>query len=199
MTLKEFVNSPESALGSEILEMTKDGTDPETARRLVERYMQNKDVIRLKTDVYYRVRSVTLKRNADGEPEVYLERDCLKSPRDVPEWQKTFDLIAESGDTPKGEPQDKPPVSFDGGFILRWAYFQNKTPLNPYFVDGCDIVSRYGKGDNAIRKNHYYFLSRNEHGVSIRRDLSRSPRKEKGKESDSDGRESEAVASVAGK
>ena len=196
MNLKELVNSGNSVLGAELQTLMNDGSDPETAERLTERYM-DKGVDRVKRDVYYRVNSVVTKKSENGEPEVYLERDCLKSPREIPDWQQTFDLVGESGDAPKGAETGKTPVSFDGGFILRWAYFQNANSSHPFFIDGCDIVSRYGEGDNAIRKGNYYFLSRNEHGVAIRRDLSRSPRKG-GKEEKNNGAESEAVPAATG-
>ena len=180
MQLKDLVNSEESALAEDILAMIKDESDPETAHRLTERYVTPSDgTKRIKGGVYYRVRRIRANRNGTNLDEVYLERDCLKSPRDIPENWRNFDLVNASGDVSKGCKPQKEPTSFEGGFILRWAFWQNSASSNPYFIDGCDIVSRYGVGENALRRNIYYFLSHNEHGVSVRRDLARSPRRER--------------------
>lgn len=190
MELKNLVNSEESYLAEDIRAMIKDGSDPETAYRLTERYLSPSDgTSRMKDGVFYRVKRTTTNRNGTRIDDVYLKRDCVKSPRDIPVNWQNFDLVGASGDVSRGNKPTKKPTSFEGGFILRWAFWQNASSSRPYFIDGCDIISRYGVGDNALRRNIYYFLSRNEHGVSIRRDLTRSPRRENGqtKGSENDG------------
>lgn len=161
--LKEIVNNKMSYVGDDIIRWVKDdaesGTDYEKdiASRLMER-LQLDGKPRIKSDIFYRVNHKKIdKLHIDT---VYLTRDRVKSPRDIPHELQTMDLVNESDGK----------RSFAGRTIRDWACWQNSSASNPFYMDGSDIVTTYVCGKYPIRDDKKYFLTHNSHGVVLRRD-----------------------------
>ena len=171
MKVNEAINSRVSVLGKDLLEWIKSDKSTKTEEeRTISSKLYHKYVVdrngepknKIFPNVFYYVNY-----NNRLNPDVYLAyivRDNTKSPRHIPEHLVNLNII----DTRE---------SYKGSLIAEWAYFQNGDSNNPYYIEGCDIVTQYLESDCPIRKNISYFVSKNSKGVvKIFRDTEKSPR-----------------------
>lgn len=162
--LAEVINSNNSLQGKEIVSRIRadmdggDGYEKEIASRLCERLQLDRPKSRVKPDVYYFVNHK--KVDERGIDTVYLTRDRVNSPRDIPHELQVMDLVKESNGK----------RSFAGKTIRDWACWQNSSASHTFYMDGNDIVSTYIYGEHPIREDRKYFLTRNSKGVVLRRD-----------------------------
>lgn len=167
----DFLNTNESVKGQVILDFidtrdTLEGLDKEVADELYFKYIvdpdgQPKRHIKIYPDVYYYVN-----RNNRMQPAiyaVYIVRDQLKSPRHVSKEVAEKNLV----DTNE---------SYMGREIKEWAYFQNGSAENPFYVQGCDLVTKYFENQYPLRPSVYYFINNTSNGLKVFRDTSKSPR-----------------------
>lgn len=178
--LSGIINTNESALGSVIMDWvsscgsrearaTLSEDILEVSRAIYYKYMvdsQGKPKSKIYPDVFYRIR-VKHPAPTEDTPEpravIYIVRDKSKSPRGIPAHMAELDLCSSD-------------QSFKGSLIAEWAYFQNGSAANPFYMDGCDIISKYLETEHPLRQNVYYHLERTKHGVNVFRDLHMSPR-----------------------
>lgn len=166
----ERINTNQSVLGSDLLEWIAAGKDTKTEEErvvcgklyykyVVDRYGGSKS--KIYPDVYYYVNY-----NNKLNPSVYLAyivRDKTKSPRKIPESLVTLDLVSSM-------------ASYKGSLIQEWAYFQNGSSENPYYLEGCEIVTHYLEGNHPLKPTVYYYVNRTSKGIKVFRDLEKSPR-----------------------
>lgn len=164
------VNTNISMLGSELIEWinsdksTKTEQEQVITSKLYHKYMvdrEGKPKNKIFPDVYYYVNY-----NNRFNPDVYLAyivRDKCKSPRKIPDSMAALDLTASND-------------SFKGAFIQEWAYFQNGSSENEFYMEGNEIITKYFECDHPLRSQVYYFVSRTSKGIKVFRDLDKSPR-----------------------
>lgn len=170
MTVSERINTNQSILGEELLDWIKSDKSTKTEQeqlissKLYHKYVVDRDgneKQKIYPNVYY-----YLNYNNKFNPEVYLAyivRDKVKSPRKIPEGLAKLDII-ESND------------SYKGSLIQEWAYFQNGSSNNDFYMEGCEIVTHYLEGAHPLRSNVYYHVNRTSKGIKIFRDTDKSPR-----------------------
>lgn len=173
LNLEEILNSNKSVLGQEIIDWinsdksTKDEYQRGISNKLYHKYLfkkPNDTKPKIFPDVYYYVNY-----NNHLNPDMhiaYIVRDKAKSPRRIPDSLIALNIV-DSHD------------SYKGSIIQEWAYYQNSSSENPYYMDGCDIVTKYLESSHPIHKGVYYYANRMENGsIKLFRDLKKSPRKE---------------------
>lgn len=175
--MESLVNTSVSLLGKDIIEWihsdksSKSEKEQIISSKLYHKYIvdrEGKPKAKIFPNVYYYVNY-----NNYTNPEVYqayIVRDKVKSPRKIPDNLIQLNIFEGNN-------------SFKGTLISEWAYYQNGSSENPYYMEGCDIVTQYLESEHPIRKNIYYFVSKNQKGqIKIFRDLDKSPRTEKPEE-----------------
>ena len=170
MNILEKLNTNQSVLGKDILEWvtaprnTKTAEENEISDKLKLKYVVGRDgqpKNKIYPNVFYYVN-----HNNQFNPNVYLAyivRDKLKSPRKIPDHLINLDLV-DSGE------------SYKGSLICEWAYFQNATSGNPYYMEGCEIVTRYLESKHPLKREVYYYINQTNKGIRIFRDTTKSPR-----------------------
>ena len=170
MKIVEYINNNHSILGKEILEWilsppsTKTDKENEIAEKLYVKYVVDRDGNEKKKifpNVYY-----YLNYNNQFYPEIYMAyivRDKLKSPRRIPENMVNLNIVGSK-------------ESYKGSLICEWAYFQNGSSENPFYMEGCDIVTKYLEGKHPLKRDVYYFINETSRGIRIFRDINKSPR-----------------------
>ena len=166
----KLINSNTSVLGKDLLEWIRADKSTKTEdERIVSMKLYRKYVVdqdgkpknKVFPDVYYYVN-----HNNRFNKDLYLAyivRDKTKSPRKIPDSLKELDIFS-SGD------------SYKGSLIQEWAYFQNGSPDNTFYMEGCDIVTKYLEGNHPLKKDVYYFINETSRGIRIFRDTNKSPR-----------------------
>ena len=170
MTVSERINTNQSILGEELLAWIKSDKSTKTEQeqlissKLYHKYVVDRDgneKQKIYPNVYY-----YLNYNNKFNPEVYLAyivRDKVKSPRKIPEGLAQLDIIESM-------------ESYKGSLIQEWAYFQNGSSENEFYMEGCEIVTHYLEGAHPLRTNVYYHVNRTSKGIKIFRDTVKSPR-----------------------
>lgn len=170
MNILEKLNTNQSVLGKDILEWISTPQENKTAEEqeicsklrlkyVVGRDGQKKD--KIYPNVFYYVN-----HNNQFNPNVYLAyivRDKLKSPRKIPDHLVNLNLVGSQ-------------ESYKGSLICEWAYFQNGTSINPYYMEGCEIVTRYLESKHPLKRDVYYYINQTSKGIRIFRDTTKSPR-----------------------
>lgn len=176
MTIIDSVNNNHSVLGKNLLEWimapssVKTDEENEIADKLYTKYVVDRDGNTKKKifpNVYYYINY-----NNQFYPDIYMAyivRDKLKSPRKIPENLANLNIVGSR-------------ESYKGSFICEWAYYQNGSSENPFYMDGCDIVTKYLEGRHPLRREVYYFVNHTNKGIKIFRDIHKSPRVEVTKE-----------------
>lgn len=93
----------------------------------------------------------------------YIVRDKAKSPRKIPESLIQLDILSSV-------------ESYKGSLIQEWAYYQNGSSENQFYMEGCEIVTHYLEGAHPLKPHVYYHVSKTSKGIKIFRDLEKSPR-----------------------
>ena len=164
------VNSNQSITGKELLDWILDPTPNRTEEELeiidklyykyvIDRQGRNKN--KIYPNVYYYVNY-----NNQFYPNIYLAyivRDKLKSPKRIPAELAEFNLVNSQ-------------ESHKGSLICEWAYFQNGSPENPFYIEGNEIVTKYLENIHPLKHNVYYFVNQTQRGIRIFRDVSKCPR-----------------------
>ena len=172
MNIIEKVNTNQSVLGKDLLEwIHKNKEDKTDEERVISNKLYHKYVIdrngepknKIYPDVYYYVN-----HNNRFNPDVYLAyivRDKIKSPRNIPDRIASLNIVDSE-------------ESYRGSLIQEWAYFQNGSSENSFYLEGCDIVTHYleGRGTHALKKHVYYFVVQTSRGIKVFRDTVKSPR-----------------------
>ena len=170
MSVSEKINTNQSVLGQDLLDWimsdksNKTEEQQQISSKLYHKYVvdrQGQPKNKIYPNVYYYVNY-----NNKFNPDVYLAyivRDKLKSPRKIPESLQTLNIV-ESMD------------SFKGSLIQEWAYFQNGSSENEYYMEGCEIVTHYLEGVHPLRPQVYYHVTKTSKGIKIFRDTDKSPR-----------------------
>lgn len=164
------INSNQSILGKELLDwilnspLNKSDEEQEIADKLYYKYVidrNGKYKNKIYPNVYYYVNY-----NNQFYPNVYLAyivRDKLKSPKRIPSELAEFNLVGS-------------PESYKGSLICEWAYFQNGSTENPYYMEGNEIVTKYLENIHPLKHNIFYFVNQTQRGIRIFRDVSKCPR-----------------------
>lgn len=170
MNVGEKINTSQSILGQVLIDWIKsDKTNKTEEQQIISSKLYHKYVVdregnaknKIYPNVYYYVNY-----NNKFNPEVYLAyivRDKTKSPRKIPESLASLDIVTSL-------------ESYKGSLIQEWAYFQNGSSENQYYMEGCEIVTHYLEGSHPLRPQVYYHVSRTSKGIKIFRDLEKSPR-----------------------
>lgn len=168
MNIFDYVNKNHSLLGQEILDWIyssgKSGKEIEISDMLYNKYVVDREgnkKNKIFPDVYYYVNY-----NNKFYSHIYMAyivRDKLKSPRKIPDSLASLNIVS------SGE-------SYKGSLICEWAYYQNGSSENQYYMEGCDIVTKYLEGKHPIKPNVYYFVNKTSRGIRIFRDIAKSPR-----------------------
>lgn len=172
MNIGEKINTNQSVLGKDLLEWIKMGKAEKTeeeqviSSKLYHKYVVDRDGNEKKKifpNVYYYVNY----NNKFNESVflAYIVRDKAKSPRSIPESLANLNITT-------GE------ESYKGSLIQEWAYFQNGSSENEFYIEGCDIITHYFEGNHPLRRNVYYRVVNTSKGIKIFRDLDKSPRPE---------------------
>ena len=151
----EWIDSPRESKTEEENEVC----DKLRLKYVVSRDGQQKN--KIYPNVYYYVN-----HNNGFNPNVYLAyivRDKLKSPRKIPDHLVNLNLV---------DSQE----SYKGSLICEWSYFQNGTSSNPFYMEGCEIVTRYLESKHPLKRDVYYYITQTSKGIRIFRDISKSPR-----------------------
>lgn len=168
----EKVNTNQSVLGQVLINWIKLEKSAKTEQeqiissKLYHKYMVDREgnpKTKIYPDVYYYVNY-----NNRFNPKIYLAyivRDKSKSPRKIPDGLASLDLISSKD-------------SFKGSLIQEWAYFQNGSAENEFFIEGNEIVTKYLENAYPLRMGVYYFVSRTNKGIKVFRDVAKSPRHE---------------------
>lgn len=164
------INSNQSIPGKELLEWILDPTlnrtdlEQEIADKLYYKYVidrQGRNKNKIYPNVYYYVNY-----NNQFYQNMYLAyivRDKLKSPKRIPVELAEFNLV-NSKDSHKGS------------LICEWAYYQNGSIDNPFYIEGNEIVTKYLENKHPLKHNVYYFVNQTQRGIRIFRDISKCPR-----------------------
>ena len=172
MNVTEKINTNQSVLGKDLLEwIHKNKEDKTEEERVISSKLYHKYVVdqhgnpknKIYPDVFYYVNY-----NNRVNPDIYLAyivRDKIKSPRNIPESISSLNIIEST-------------ESYKGSLIQEWAYFQNGSSENPFYLEGCDIVTHYleGRGTHSLKKYVYYFVVQTSRGIKVFRDTTKSPR-----------------------
>lgn len=170
MNIVDCINNNHSLLGKDILEWvlsppsSKSEKENEIAEKLYNKYVVDRDGNEKKKifpNVYYYINY-----NNQFYPEIYMAyivRDKLKSPRRIPENLASLNIVGSK-------------ESYKGSLICEWAYFQNGSSENQYYMEGCDIVTKYLEGKHPLKRDVYYFVNTTSRGIRIFRDVNKSPR-----------------------
>lgn len=172
MNISEKINTNQSVLGQDLIDWIKSDKTSKTedeqviSSKLYHKYLVDRDgnpKNKIYPDVYYYVNY-----NDRFNPNVflaYIVRDKSKSPRKIPENLQSLDIVASND-------------SFKGSLIQEWAYFQNGSSENQFYMEGNEIITKYFENTHPLRLNVYYFVSRTSKGIKIFRDTDKSPRPE---------------------
>ena len=170
MNILEKINTNHSILGKDILEWitaprdTKTPEEIEISDKLYFKYIMGRDgqqKNKIYPNVFYYVN-----HNNQFNQNVYLAyivRDKLKSPRKIPDHLVNLNIVGS---------QD----SYKGSLICEWAYFQNGSSENPYYIEGCEIVTKYLESKHPLKRDVNYYITQTSRGIKIFRDLGKSPR-----------------------
>lgn len=170
VNIGEKVNTNQSVLGQVLIDWIKADKSSKTEQeQIISSKLYHKYIVdregnpknKIFPDVYYYVNY-----NNRFNPDIYLAyivRDKSKSPRKIPESLATLDIASSK-------------ESYKGSLIQEWAYFQNGSSENEFYMDGNEIVTRYFESTHPLRLNVYYFVSRTSKGIKIFRDVEKSPR-----------------------
>lgn len=166
-----MINSNQSVLGKVLLDWiiapnhTKTDKEIEIATKLYHKYVIDRDgkpKNKIYPNVWYYVNY-----NNQYNRNVYLAyivRDKLKSPRRISDSLAELNIIGSM-------------ESYKGSTICEWAYYQNGSSENPYYMEGCEIVSKYLESEHPLKKDVYYYISSTSRGIRVFRDIDKSPRK----------------------
>lgn len=172
MNIIDHVNGNQSLLGKDILEWImaprseKTAEENEVADKLYHKYVVDRDgneKNKIFPNVYYYVN-----HNNQFYPNVYLAyivRDKLKSPRRIPDHLANTNIVGSH-------------ESYKGSTICEWAYYQNGGAENPFYMEGCEIVTKYLESKHPLKKDVYYYITATSRGIRIFRDIEKSPRVE---------------------
>lgn len=172
MNTFEKVNTNISVLGKELVEWIKAPKDTKTEQefeitnKLYHKYMidhDGKPKNKIYPDVWY-----FINHNNQFNPNVYLAyivRDKLKSPRKIPEHLAGMTIVGTN-------------KSYKGSLICEWAYYQNGSSENPYYIEGCDIATKYLESKYPLKKDVFYYVVNTSKGIRIFRDENKSPRRQ---------------------
>ena len=170
MNIGEKINTNQSILGKDLLDWIKAGKDTKTEeQQIISGKLYHKYVVdregnpknKIYPNVYYYVNY-----NNKFNPEVYLAyivRDKAKSPRKIPPTLANLNIIESL-------------ESYKGSLIQEWSYYQNGSSENPYYMEGCEIVTHYLESNHPLKSSVYYHVTRTSKGIKIFRDLEKSPR-----------------------
>lgn len=172
MNTFEKVNTNVSVLGRELVDWIKAPKDTKTEQefeitnKLYHKYMidhDGKPKNKIYPDVWY-----FINHNNQFNPNVYLAyivRDKLKSPRKIPEHLIGMNIVGTN-------------ESYKGSLICEWAYYQNGSSENPYYIEGCDIATKYLESKYPLKKDVFYYVVNTSKGIRIFRDENKSPRRQ---------------------
>ena len=161
MNILERLNTNQSVLGKDILEWIaiprdrKTDEENEVSDKLRLKYVVGRDgqqKNKIYPNVFYYVN-----HNNQFNPNVYLAyivRDKLKSPRKIPDHLVNLNLVGSQ-------------ESYKGSLICEWAYFQNGSSENPYYMEGCEIVTRYLESKHPLKRDVYYYINQTSKGIRI--------------------------------
>lgn len=170
MNIIDHVNGNQSLLGKDILEWImaprseKTAEENEVADKLYHKYVVDRDgneKNKIFPNVYYYVN-----HNNQFYPNVYLAyivRDKLKSPRRISDHLANTNIVGSH-------------ESYKGNTICEWAYYQNGAAENPFYMEGCEIVTKYLESKHPLKKDVYYYITATSRGIRIFRDIEKSPR-----------------------
>lgn len=170
INLSEKLNTNQSILGQTLIDWIKSDKSTKTEQeqiissKLYHKYIVDRDgnpKNKIYPDVYYYVNY-----NNRFNPDIYLAyivRDKSKSPRKIPDSLAALDIVS------SGE-------SYKGSLIQEWAYYQNGSSENEFYMDGNEIITKYLESNHPLRLTVYYFVNRTSKGIKIFRDLDKSPR-----------------------
>ena len=168
--MENFVNTNQSVLGKTILEWIVSPTSGKTqqeieiSEKLYHKYVVDHDgnkKNKIFPNVYYYVNY-----NNQFYTNVYMAyivRDKLKSPRKIPDNLVNLNIVNTT-------------TSYKGSFICEWAYYQNGSSENPYYMEGCEIVTKYLESKHPLKKDVYYYITSTSKGIRIFRDIEKCPR-----------------------
>lgn len=177
MKISEKINTNQSVLGKDLLDWiqadksTKTDEEKTISSKLYHKYVVDREgqaKNKIYPNVYYYINY-----NNRFNPEVYLAyivRDKAKSPRKIPESLSALDIFTSLD-------------SYKGSLIQEWAYFQNGSSENPFYMEGCEIVTHYLEGEHPLRRQIYYHVVKTAKGIKIFRDTEKSPRPQELQES----------------
>lgn len=166
----EIINTNRSVKGQDIIDWInaeKSEKSPEEqtiSSKLYHKYIVDRDgnpKNKIYPDVYYYVNYND--RFQEGVFLAYIVRDKSKSPRRIPESLATLDIL-------------ESPDSYKGSIIQEWAYYQNGSASNEFYMEGCEIITKYFENTYPLRLSVYYFVTRTNKGIKVFRDTRKSPR-----------------------
>lgn len=172
MNTFEKVNTNVSVLGRELVDWIKAPKDTKTEQefeitnKLYHKYMidhDGKPKNKIYPDVWY-----FINHNNQFNPNVYLAyivRDKLKSPRKIPEHLIGMNIVGTN-------------ESYKGSLICEWAYYQNGSSENPYYMEGCDIATKYLESKYPLKNDVFYYVVNTSKGIRVFRDEEKSPRRQ---------------------
>lgn len=170
MNVGENINTNHSVLGQDLLDwIAADKSEKTEEQQIISNKLYHKYVVdrdgnpknKIYPNVFYYVNY-----NDNLNPGVflaYIVRDKVKSPRKIPETLANLNIIGTN-------------ESYKGSLIHEWAYFQNGSSENEFYMEGCDIVTHYLEGTHPLRQNIYYYVTQTSKGIKIFRDTEKSPR-----------------------
>lgn len=170
MSVSKKINTNQSVLGKDLVDWIKAGKSEKTeeeqviSSKLYHKYVvdrQGNPKNKIYPNVYYYVNY-----NDKFNPGVflaYIVRDKAKSPRKIPESLIQLDILSSV-------------ESYKGSLIQEWAYYQNGSSENQFYMEGCEIVTHYLEGAHPLKPHVYYHVSKTSKGIKIFRDLEKSPR-----------------------
>lgn len=170
MNIFELVNSNHSVMGKDLVawikapKSTKTEDEYRVTTKLYHKYIVDRDgkpKNKIYPEVYY-----FINHNNSFNPNVYLAyivRDKLKSPRKIPDHLVGLNIVGSDD-------------SYKGSLICEWAYYQNGSSENPFYMEGCEIATKYLEGKYPLKRDVYYFVAQTGRGIRIFRDENKSPR-----------------------
>lgn len=172
MSIGDKINTNQSVLGQDILDWIaapkEEKTDLEQIissklyyKYIVDREGRRREDTKIYPNVYYYVNY----NNHFNESIwlAYIVRDKVRSPRHIPD-SLAFLNIVDSRE------------SYKGSTIQEWAYYQNGSASREYYMEGCEIVTKYLEVPYSLRTDVYYYITRTSKGIKVFRDIERSPR-----------------------
>lgn len=174
MTVSNKINTNQSVLGKDLVDWimqeksTKTLEEQTISSKLYHKYIVGRDgnpKHKIYPDVYYYV-NYNNRFNSDIYL-AYIVRDKTKSPRKIPDSLASLDITS-SRDSHKGS------------LIQSWAYYQNGSSEREFYMEGCEIVTKYFENSHPLRRDVYYFVSKTSKGIKIFRDVKKSPRPVRG-------------------